>query len=214
MIQMPGNGHRLSRVQRRQLAGITLWRISVPKCIVADGMDLALCRRLSPGHMPYRAVSRTTCRMRTLEIRIPPLALVLIFAAAMAAIAYAVPASIAIPGRLIIAGAFVFVGAAVALAGVIAFRLHKTTVNPLTPDQSSTLVAIGIYRFSRNPMYLGFLLALLGWGVYLSNWASLLLLPVFVAYMNRFQIQPEERALTELFGQQFVAYARSVRRWL
>lgn len=152
--------------------------------------------------------------MRTLELRIPPLALVLVFVTAMAAIAWTVPASMAIPGRLIIAGAFAFFGAAVALAGVIAFRRHNTTVNPLTPDQSSTLVASGIYRFSRNPMYLGFLLALFGWGVYLSNWACVLLLPVFVAYMNRFQIQPEERALTDLFGPQFVAYAKSVRRWL
>lgn len=150
----------------------------------------------------------------TLELRIPPLALVLVFAAGMAAIACTVPASIAIPGRLIIAVAFVLMGAAVALAGVMAFRLHKTTVNPLTPDQSSTLVAIGIYRVSRNPMYLGFLLALLGWSVYLSNWASALALPVFVAYMNRFQIQPEERALTRRFGPRFVAYAKSVRRWL
>lgn len=152
--------------------------------------------------------------MPTLELRIPPLALVLICAAAMAAIACTVPASMPIPGRWAIAGAFVLVGAAVALAGVMAFRRHKTTVNPLTPQQSSTLVAGGIYRFSRNPMYLGFLLALLGWGVYLGNWASVLLLPVFVAYMNRFQIQPEERALTQLFGPQFVDYARSVRRWL
>ena len=165
------------------------------------------------SQMPHRAVSRGTCRMRTLELRIPPLALVLIFVTAMAAIAWTVPASMAIAGRLIIAGAFALVGAAVALAGVIAFRRHNTTVNPLTPEQSSTLVASGIYRFSRNPMYLGFLLALLGWGVYLSNWACVLLLPVFVAYMNRFQIQPEERALTDLFGPQFVAYAKSVRRW-
>lgn len=152
--------------------------------------------------------------MPTLELRIPPLALVLLCAAAMAAIACTVPASVDIPGRWAIAGAFVLMGAAVALAGVMAFRRNQTTVNPLTPEQSSTLVAVGIYRFSRNPMYLGFLLALLGWGVYLGNWAAALWLPVFVAYMNRFQIQPEERALTRLFGPQFEDYARSVRRWL
>ena len=152
--------------------------------------------------------------MPHLDLRIPPLALVLVFAAIMAAIAYAVPASITIPGRRIIAGAFAFAGAVAALAGVIAFRSHKTTVNPLTPDQASTLVVIGIYRVSRNPMYLGFLLALLGWGTYLSNWACMFMQPVFVAYVNRFQIGPEERALTELFGPQFLAYAKSVRRWL
>lgn len=152
--------------------------------------------------------------MPNLELRIPPLALVLMCAAAMAATACTVPASVNIPGRWAIAGACVFLGAAVALAGVLAFRRNKTTVNPLTPQQSSTLVASDIYRFSRNPMYLGFLLALLGWGVYLGNWAAALWLPVFVAYMNRFQIRPEERALADLFGPQFAAYARSVRRWL
>ena len=96
----------------------------------------------------------------------------------------------------------------------MAFRRHKTTVNPFTPAKSSSLVATGIYRYSRNPMYLGLFLALLGWGAYLGNWASALLLPAFVAYMNRFQIHPEERVLTESFGPQFLAYARSVRRWL
>ena len=152
--------------------------------------------------------------MRALELRIPPLALVLIFAVAMAIIAYWVPASLAVPWRLAVAVALVVSGALVALAGVMVFRRHKTTVNPFTPNQSSSLVASGIYRFSRNPMYLGFLLALLGWAVFLANWVCALLLPAFVAYMNRFQIQPEEHALLERFGRQFSAYSSSVRRWL
>jgi protein-S-isoprenylcysteine O-methyltransferase Ste14 len=152
--------------------------------------------------------------MHTLELRIPPLGLVLIFAVAMVVIAYAVPASVAIPWRVALAVALVLAGALVALAGVFAFRAHKTTVNPFTPEQSSSLVASGIYSFSRNPMYLGFLLALFGLAICLANWASMLLLPVFVAYMNRFQIQPEERALKKQFGQAFVAYSGSVRRWL
>jgi protein-S-isoprenylcysteine O-methyltransferase Ste14 len=105
-------------------------------------------------------------------------------------------------------------GALVALAGVVAFRRQETTVNPLTPSESSSLVASGIYRFSRNPMYLGFVLALLGWAAFLGNWVSALLLPAFVAYMSRFQIQPEERALAERFGPEFIAYSQSVRRWL
>jgi protein-S-isoprenylcysteine O-methyltransferase Ste14 len=84
----------------------------------------------------------------------------------------------------------------------------------VTPQQSSSLVATGIYRFSRNPMYPGFLLALLGWSVYLANWIAALLLPVFVVYMNRFQIQPEGRALLQKFGAQFSEYAAAVRRSL
>jgi len=91
--------------------------------------------------------------------------------------------------------------------------LHRQTC-PFTPDQSSTLVSTGIYRYSRNPMYLGFLLALAGWCVYLANWASMLLLPLFIVYMNRFQIAPEERALHRHFGQPFTNYTQAVRRWI
>lgn len=169
-----------------------------------------------------RFVAATACGVslrpdhlvRALELRVPPAALVLIFAAAMGALAYAFPTPILLPARLAVAGALAGLGALVALAGVVAFRRHGTTVNPFTPEQSSSLVATGIYRFSRNPMYLGFVLGLAGWAVYLASGVSVLLLPAFVAYMNRFQIQPEERALGERFGPRFLAYCRSVRRWL
>lgn len=152
--------------------------------------------------------------MHALELRIPPLALLLVFATGMVVVAYAVPAAVAVPWREALAVALAVAGASVALAGVVAFRKHRTTVNPFTPEQSSSLVSTGIYRFSRNPMYLGFLLALAGLSALLANWASALLIPVFVAYMNRFQIQPEERALRQRFGQQFATYAATVRRWL
>lgn len=152
--------------------------------------------------------------MHFLELRIPPVALTLLFAMAMAVLAYGTPATFSVPWATILAVALALTGALVALAGVMAFRRHQTTVNPLTPGQSSSLVASGIYRLSRNPMYLGFLLSLLAWVLYLGNWASALLLPGFVIYMNRFQIQPEERALQEKFGPDFMAYASSVRRWL
>ena len=63
-------------------------------------------------------------------------------------------------------------------------------------------------------MYLGFLLILAGWSVWLANWVAALLLPVFVVYMNKFQIEPEERVLKEKFAPQFASYAKGVRRWL
>lgn len=152
--------------------------------------------------------------MKSLELRIPPVALVAIFAVSMYAISLVVPATLHIPGKLPLAALFMAMGALIALMGVVAFRLHHTTVNPFTPEQSSSLVSTGIYRFSRNPMYLGFLLALCGWCVYCDNWASALTLPMFVAYMNRFQIQPEERALEQHFGKQFTDYKQAVGRWL
>ncbi len=107
--------------------------------------------------------------MNSLELRIPPVALSLLFALAMAAVAYLVPAQVDIPARARLALGLALAGGLVALAGVIAFRRHKTTANPLKPEQSSSLVATGVYRFSRNPMYLGFLLVLAGWAVYLAN---------------------------------------------
>jgi protein-S-isoprenylcysteine O-methyltransferase Ste14 len=153
--------------------------------------------------------------MRALELRVPPLALVIIFAILMAAMARMVPeAEFKVSAQPLIAVGIAVLGALIAVAGVIAFRRQETTVNPFTPEQTSSLVASGIYRFTRNPMYLGFLLALAGWGLYLANWVAVLLLPVFVAYMNRFQIQPEERALRAKFGESFAGYMNAVRRWL
>ena len=76
------------------------------------------------------------------------------------------------------------------------------------------MVTWGVYALSRNPMYLGGLIMLLGWAVFLSNALAFLLLPGYVLYINRFQIAPEERALTALFGQQYAAYQVRVRRWL
>lgn len=87
-------------------------------------------------------------------------------------------------------------------------------MNPLKPDTSSALVRSGVYNLTRNPMYLGFLMLLIGWGIYLSNAVALLFVPpMFLMYMNRFQIEPEERALTSRFGQEFIEYTTRVRRW-
>ena len=72
----------------------------------------------------------------------------------------------------------------------------------------------GLYRVTRNPMYLGMLLVLFGWAVFLSNLAALLIAPLFALYITRFQIIPEERVLAEKFGAAFMAYQSQVRRWL
>jgi protein-S-isoprenylcysteine O-methyltransferase Ste14 len=84
----------------------------------------------------------------------------------------------------------------------------------LRPESTSSLVVSGIYGVTRNPMYLGFLVALLGWAVFLAHALALLPLLAFLLYMNRFQIRPEESALTTLFGQEFTTYRKRVRRWL
>jgi protein-S-isoprenylcysteine O-methyltransferase Ste14 len=153
--------------------------------------------------------------MRSLELKVPPVPLAAVFAAAMFGVSLVAPAAtFVIPGRTGIAIGLALLGAVIALAGVVAFRANKTTVNPLNPGATSTIVSSGVYRFSRNPMYLGFLLALAAWAIYLSNALAALLLPVFVAYMNRFQIKPEERALLARFGADFSRYVATVRRWI
>ena len=153
--------------------------------------------------------------MHVLELKVPPVGVVLAMAGLMWFAAGVVPAlEFVFPARdlfaVIVAGAGVVTGA----MGIASFVRAKTTVNPMKPDSASSLVVSGIYARSRNPMYLGLLLILVGWALYLSNALAFLLLPAFILYMNRFQIEPEERALTALFGQEFVAYKSRVRRWL
>lgn len=153
--------------------------------------------------------------MRSLELKVPPLLLTAVFAAAIFGVSSVTPAATFIfPGRTGIALGLALVAAVIVLAGVIAFRMHKTTVNPINPGAASTVVCSGVYRFSRNPMYLGFLLALAAWAIYLSNLLAALFLPAFVAYMNQYQIKPEERTLLAKFGPAFSQYMATVRRWV
>lgn len=100
-----------------------------------------------------------------------------------------------------------------AWAGVT-FRRARTTIDPTAPSKASRLVTHGPYRFTRNPMYLGFLLVLTGWAVWLSSPAGFVVLPVFVAAITVLQISPEEQALHGLFGEDYVCYCRQVNRWL
>ncbi|MBX3331709.1 MAG: isoprenylcysteine carboxylmethyltransferase family protein [Nitrospira sp.] len=118
------------------------------------------------------------------------------------------------PGKPIVVSVLAILGAMVSVAGAVAFRRAQTTVDPRYPEKSTALVSHGIYRLSRNPMYVGFLLLLAAWAVHTSNVMGLLILPAFVLYMNRFQIVPEERILRAKFGNAFGEYERSVRRWL
>jgi protein-S-isoprenylcysteine O-methyltransferase Ste14 len=153
--------------------------------------------------------------MKSLELKIPPPAVAVLIAAAMwvlslAATALQVSAAI----RMFAAGAVALVGGGISLAGVLAFRRVKTTVNPFKPRTASSLVTSGIYRVTRNPMYVGLLFVLVGWTVSLSSALALLGPVAFVFYIGRFQIAPEEQALSALFGSEYSAYKCRVRRWL
>jgi protein-S-isoprenylcysteine O-methyltransferase Ste14 len=153
--------------------------------------------------------------MKALELKVPPLPLALAFGLLMWAIDRWLPMqSEHSLVRIVIALAMFGLAVAILVTAVVGFRKAKTTVDPMHPEAASTIVTSGIYRFTRNPMYLGFLLALIAWVVFLGNVVTALMPLLFVAYLNRFQISPEERALLARFGAPYETYLRSVRRWL
>lgn len=118
------------------------------------------------------------------------------------------------PGSFWIAMIFLLAGGIFGVLGLIQFYREATSIDPHNPQKASSLVTGGIYRLSRNPMYVALLLSLIGFGVYLQNLLALLLVPLFVWYMNRFQIKPEEEVLMNKFGEEYRSYLSQVRRWL
>lgn len=109
---------------------------------------------------------------------------------------------------------FIAIGLTFDFFALFTFIVAKTTINPLQPAKASHLVETGIYRYSRNPMYVALGCFLTAWACYLSAPVTLVCLPVLVLYLNRFQIEPEERALSRIFGDEYIAYKQRVRRWL
>ena len=152
--------------------------------------------------------------MSSLELRVPPVAVVLIAAVLMWLLARVLPWPGDLLGGLPAALLIACAGVVVALAGLVAFRRARTTVNPMKPEASSALVERGIYGLTRNPMYLGMALVLAAWAVWLGSVAAVAVLPAFKLYMTRFQIEPEERALAARFGESCEAYRRRVPRWI
>lgn len=152
---------------------------------------------------------------RWLEHRVPP-PLVMLGAALIAwEVAGAVPqwsvqGAVARP----LAWVLVALGVGFGIAGLWVFRRAGTTFDPHAPQRTRVLVTTGPYRFTRNPMYLGLALVLLAWCAWLANPAALVGVLLFVAYLTRFQIIPEERVMQEKFGAEYASYRNRVRRWL
>jgi protein-S-isoprenylcysteine O-methyltransferase Ste14 len=146
---------------------------------------------------------------------IPPPLVAIIFAAAMWLISPNLPtlSQLGLMDKILV-GCCVGAGLGLDLIALISFIRRRTTINPMKPENTAFLVTSGIYRHTRNPMYVGLLLNLAGWAIYLTHVLPLLLLPVFVYYLNRFQIEPEEQRLAEHFGTEFTSYRDTVPRWL
>lgn len=147
-----------------------------------------------------------------MDLKIPPVIVLMIFAGIITAVSLTFPfhGIKSIPLCVI----FIAAGLIIILLGIWEFKKFKTTVNPLLPEKSNRIVDTGIYRFSRNPMYLGMLFVLaglvFGFGNSLS-WAGVI---GFAVYITKFQIIPEERTLKAFFGTDYEEYLRKVRRWI
>lgn len=150
-----------------------------------------------------------------LKQKVPPLILAVIFTVLMFLTArIAIELNVEFRFKFEAFVLLTLIGLAVAIAGVVSFRRHETTVNPLDTENVSSLVTSGIFRYSRNPMYVGMLMGLAGYCLFTGNPLNIIFLVLFVWYMNKFQILPEEKILTKVFGDGYIGYQKRVRRWL
>ena len=153
--------------------------------------------------------------MNALALKVPPVAQVIITAAAMYGVSKMVPAlTFSLNGSTALAVGLGVMGLSLGIMGVTQFRIAQTTPNPQALEKVSSLVTSGVYQYSRNPMYVGLVLILLGWAFYLSHFLAFVLLPIFILYMTRFQIQPEEQMMAQKFGKTYQDYLNKVRRWI
>lgn len=153
--------------------------------------------------------------MHRLELRIPPPIIALVMMLLMTLLAQTLPAVTALaPMRRPLAIGVALIGLCFDAAGLLAFRRARTTINPLRPANTSALVTTGVYRITRNPMYVGLLLMLLAWAIWLGSPVSLAGPVLFIVCINRLQIQPEERILLDKYGSEYRNYLSRVRRWL
>ncbi len=151
----------------------------------------------------------------TLRLRVPPVAVTVIAGSLAWINARACPGlSLEFAARSWLSLVLVLAGIVCCVLGILSFRRARTTVNPMKPEAATTLVISGIYRITRNPMYLGFLFLLMGELVWLANPVAGLTAPALALYLTHFQIAPEEQALRKCFGMEYLIYATRVRRWI
>ncbi|MCU0925619.1 MAG: isoprenylcysteine carboxylmethyltransferase family protein [Hydrogenophaga sp.] len=153
--------------------------------------------------------------LNALELKIPPPVVALLLGVAAWWLAPVSPA-LAWPEalRIGLTVLLALLGLTLDFSGLVAFVRRHTTINPLSPRKSTALVTSGVYRFTRNPMYLGLACLLTAWAIWLGAWLPFAAPVLFVLYITRFQIQPEERVLAQLFGPAFTDYTGRVRRWI
>jgi protein-S-isoprenylcysteine O-methyltransferase Ste14 len=149
----------------------------------------------------------------SLKNKIPPPLVTLFFGVVIYYSTALIP-SVSLKYQCLLAVLVLIMGITIILAAILSFRRLQTTINPLQPDKATSLVVSGIFRLSRNPMYLGMLLILIAVSLASGAVVGLFLLPAFIAYISFFQILPEEKAMRELFSDQYAEYCKKVRRWI
>ena len=151
--------------------------------------------------------------MNFLSNRIPPPIVMLLFALLIWQLSDYSP-MINFKGNLLIGTLIALCGLMIGFIAIKLFKKHSTTFTPIEPNRASKLITEGVYNFSRNPMYLGLLLILIGTSIANGVIIGIFIVPLFILYINIFQIAPEERALNEIFGEDFNTYKKRVRKWI
>ncbi len=150
-----------------------------------------------------------------LALKVPPPVVLLVFGILTWFVGSRVPGGrFEFDNQLAAAIAVSVLGLIININAIIGFRRAKTTVNPLDPGKATELVVGGVFQLSRNPMYLGILVVLTGWAIWIGSIYNLALLALFVYYITEFQIKPEEEVLRPLFDETYADYCSKVRRWI
>jgi protein-S-isoprenylcysteine O-methyltransferase Ste14 len=153
--------------------------------------------------------------MQKLELKVPPVLLFLLAIVAMVVLNRTMEVTVSwLPVPWLVCAVCFAAAGYFGLRGIYEFKKAKTTVHPVDVHKTTTVVVSGVYKLSRNPMYFGLLLLLFALAYWQQDLLSALVCPLFVLYMNRFQIEPEERHLEQRFGEPYVAYKHKVRRWI
>ncbi len=150
-----------------------------------------------------------------LELKLPPVVVFGLFAVVMWAISQYFPVfAVEIPFQYYLTAFLMIIAIWISIYSLYLFYKNRTTVHPQNPGDTNKLVTSGPFRHTRNPMYLALSLILIGWAIFLSDLLALMLMPLYYAYMTRFQIIPEERELQQKLGSEYEKYADRTPRWL
>ena len=114
----------------------------------------------------------------------------------------------------IISISFFLIGVAILFTAVISFKKQKTTISPLNPEKTSSLVVSNIFKYSRNPMYLGMLFMLISLAIRYNIIGGIISISIFIFFITKFQIKPEEVQMKKIFGEKYIQYKKKTGMWI